>query len=67
MDDNVVELDEYRACEDVVKRRMGAKFCIFSAELENGDIATYIPHDLSDMVLVYMIQTLQDRRIARLD
>lgn len=64
---NVVELDEYRAIEDIVKKRLGARHIIFSAELETGEILTYMPHELLDITLVYMIQTFKDRRMMRLE
>jgi hypothetical protein len=63
---NIVNLDDYRKIEDILKLRLGAKSVIFCAELENGDIATYVPHELLDITLVYMIQTIKDRRTARL-
>lgn len=64
-ENNVVTLDDYRAIEDLVMKRLGAKSVVFSAELENGDICTYIPSELMDVTLVYMIQTLTDRRTLR--
>lgn len=64
---NVVSMDDYRAIEDVVKRKLGARNIIFSAEMESGEILTYLPHDLLDITLVYMIQTFKDRRDARVN
>lgn len=66
-EENVVTLDDYRRVEDIVKQRLGATHILFSAELPTGEILTYIPHELLDVTLVYMIQTLKDRRAARVN
>jgi len=65
-DNNVVNLDDHRAIEDVVKQRIGARHVVFAALHEDGTLHTYIPENVSDIWLCYMIQTLQDRRNARL-
>ena len=62
---NVVELDEYRRVEDLIKLRLGAINVVISAELRDGQILTYIPTNLLDINLVYMIQNLKDRREGR--
>ena len=67
MESNVAVLDDYRAVEEVVKLRLGAVNVVFCAELPEGEILTYIPHELLDINLVYMIQTLKDRRRLRLE
>jgi hypothetical protein len=67
MTGNVVMLDEYRKLEDIVKVRLGAVNVVFSAELKCGDILTFIPDELTDINLVYMIQTLKDRRANRVE
>lgn len=63
----IINLDDYRLVEDIVKQRLGAVNLIFSAEMPNGEILTYIPHQLSDINLVYMIQTFTDRRTGRVN
>jgi hypothetical protein len=67
IDDTVVELDEYRNVEDIVKRRLGGVNVVFCVQFENGDIGTFVPSELEDITLVYMIQTLKDRRQMRVN
>lgn len=63
---DIISLDDYRNLEDVIKNRLGAKQVVVCATLESGDFLTFIPSDLMDIDLVYMIQNLKDRRNERL-
>jgi len=66
MSDNVIDIDDYRAIEDIAKIRLRAKNVIFVGELEDGNFISFIPDEVLDIDLVYMIQTLKDRRSMRL-
>ena len=65
--ENVVNLDDYRALEDVIMQRLGADSVIVCAVYNNGQIGTFVPVEMDDLLLVYVIQTLKDRRTARVN
>jgi hypothetical protein len=63
---NVISLDDYREIHDVVKNRLGADYVVIGGILKDGNFLTYIPTEITDIELVYLIQTLNDRRKERL-
>lgn len=63
---DVVSLDDYRELHDVVKNRLGAEHVVIGAILKDGNFLSYIPQEIMDIELVYLIQTLNDRRRERL-
>lgn len=63
----VVELDSYRSIEEIVKQRLGATHVVFGAVLPDGQFMTFIPTEIYDMELVYLIKTFEDRRSQRLE
>lgn len=63
---NVVNIEDFRALEDVAKIRLGATSVVFAAVLPDGSMMTFIPDEIWDINLVYIIQTLSDRRKERL-
>ena len=65
--DGVVNLDAHREIEALVKSRLGAAHVVMSAQMLDGTVLTYIPEEIGDKDLVYLIQTLHDLRQARLD
>lgn len=64
--DGVVNLDHHREIEALVKSRLGAHHVIMCAQMIDGTVMTYIPEEIGDKDLVYLIQTLQDLRDERL-
>lgn len=64
-EDNVINIDDVRYAEDVVKQRFGAEHVVIAAVLKNGEFQTFIPTEISDIELVYIIETLKDRRALR--
>lgn len=65
--ENVVSLDDYRRLEDIVKRELQCEHVVFLGVSKDGLYPSYIPHEMLDIDLVYLIQILVDRRIARLE
>jgi hypothetical protein len=63
---NVVDLDDYRDLEEIIKTRLGAHHVVVAAVMPDGNYLTFIPSEIFDMDLVYLIQTLSDRRKDRL-
>jgi len=59
---DIKSMDDYRDIEDVVKRRFNGEHVVFGVVLKDGKLLTYIPPDVADITLVYLIQTLKDRR-----
>lgn len=65
-DSNVINMDDYRLLEDIIKQRLGATHVVVSAVLEDGTFSSFVPGELPDIDFVYIIQTLKDRRNERL-
>jgi hypothetical protein len=65
--DGAFNLDEHREIESLVKLRLGARHVIICAELLDGSPLTYIPEEIGDKDLVYLIETLRDLRQMRLN
>lgn len=59
---NVIQLDDFRPIEKILKDRLEAKHIIICTVRLDGMMSTYIEEDISDIDLVYLIQTLKDRR-----
>lgn len=62
---DVIDINDYKNLEDIVKQRLNAKAVVICATLDDGSFITFVP-DMPDIDLVYTIQTLNDRRNARL-
>lgn len=62
----VFTLDDYRALEEIIKIRMNANHVVIATVNKDGTMGTFIPGDIMDIDLVYLIQTLSDRRKERL-
>lgn len=58
--DNVIDINEFKAIEKIIKDRLGDKFVI--AYMDGTNCSTYISEGVTDMELCYMADTLNDRR-----
>lgn len=65
MTGEVFELDKIQRLETIFKREFGATSFILAFYDGSGLLHTYIPDEIIDIDLVYLIQTLADRRQAR--
>ena len=58
----VVDIEQGRSLENLIKERLGCKEIIFAGILENGNFISYYSGGISDVDFVYLIQILKDRR-----
>lgn len=58
--ENVIELNNFKSIEALVRERFGNKFVI--AFMEGNICHTFISDELSDMEICYIADTLNERR-----
>lgn len=64
---NVVALDNYRKLEDIIKERLKVEEVVVLGDCGDGNFLSFVPNSISDLSLVYMIQTLKDIRQRRMN
>lgn len=63
----VINMSDYKTLEDLVRERLDAKTIVIAGVLSDDTSRVYIDPDMTDIDLVYLIQTLQDLRARRLN
>lgn len=66
-ENNLIELDNYRSVEDIVKRRLDSDYVVICYITKDGLFGTFIPSTITDIDLTYMIDCLIERKRTRLE
>lgn len=60
---NVINLDDYRGLEEIVRRQFGSEKFVFAVINEEfGTVTSYISPDNSDLESCYLIDSLKETR-----
>lgn len=58
---NIINIDDYIPVERVIERDFKSKRFIIVVLDDYNQLSSYVPIDLSEMEMLYMIQALKDR------
>lgn len=58
----VVNLDDFRALEDLISQRLGTDKIVIAVIDDTDTVSSYISDSLKDIELVYINKTLSERR-----